>query len=278
MCSRFLSLLVLLLPLMAAPAPLRVCADPNNLPFSNEQQQGFENRIALLLARDLGAKVEFVWWSERKSLVKNTLDENRCDVLMGVPPTLDTVAVTRPYYRSTYVFVSRQDRDLHLASLDDPRLEKWRIGIHVVGDDYAPPAIALGRRGLAANVTGYSLFGAYGEPNPPARLIDAVASGKIDLAIVWGPFAGYFAQHSQAALTVTPVSPSSYLAVPFVYDVAIGVRKTDDSLRSRLDTALQRNCAGVRAILDEFAVPQAPGEKGKQSCDDLQQSPAASWR
>ncbi len=185
MSSRFLSLLLAVAPLMAGDLKtLRVCADPNNLPFSNERGEGFENRLSGLMARALGARLETVWWSERKSLVKNTLDEGRCDALMGVPAGLDSADVTRPYYRSTYVFVSRKDRGLNIASLFDPRLETWRIGIHVVGDDYAPPAFALAHRGISANVKGYSMFGAYGEPNPPARLMDAVEAGDIDVAIV----------------------------------------------------------------------------------------------
>ncbi len=173
---------------------LRVCADPNNLPFSNEAREGFENRLAAMVARDLGAKLEYTWWSQRKSFIKNSLDAGRCDVLMGIPAALDSIEVTKPYYRSTYVFVSRQDRALRVCSLDDARFEKWRIGIHVVGDDYAPPAVALARRGLAANLVGYSLFGSYGEANPPAKLVDAVERGDVDVAIVWGPFAGYFAK------------------------------------------------------------------------------------
>src|SRR5438477_4062616 len=102
---------------------------------------------------------------------------------MGIPATLESITATSPYYRSTYVFVSRRDRKLDITSLDDARLANWRIGIHVVGDDYAPPAYALARRGITSNIVGFSLFGEYGEPNPPARLIDAVAAGDIDIAI-----------------------------------------------------------------------------------------------
>ncbi len=280
MCSRFLSLVVAALPLFAAgPATLRVCADPNNLPFSNQQEQGFENRIARLLASAMGVKLEFVWWSARKSLVANTLNEGRCDALMGVPAGFDSAAVTRPYYRSTYVFVSRQDRNLQVTSLGDTRLAKLRIGMHVVGDDYAPPARALARRGIAANITGYSLFGAYGEPNPPARLIEAVTAGDIDLAIVWGPFAGYFAPRQKTSLVITPVSPSSDMGIPFVYEISMGVRQGNDALRAALDDALHRTCADVQSILSEYGVPQAPAGQGKESpCDASGHSPAASWR
>src|SRR3954470_17570292 len=157
MCSRFLSLssflFLAVLPCVAEGATtFRVCADPNNMPFSNEAGQGFENKLAELIAAKLGAKLEYIWWSQRKSFIKNSLDEGKCDALMGVPSALDSVSVTRPYYRSTYVFVSRRDRNLHITSLTDERLSQLRIGIHIVGDDYAPPAFALSRRGITQNI------------------------------------------------------------------------------------------------------------------------------
>lgn len=270
MCFRFLSYLLAVVPLVSADLrTVRVCADPNNLPFSNQRGEGFENRLAELLASSIGATPVFVWWSERKSLVKNTLDEGRCDLLMGVPGALESATITRPYYRSTYVFISRKDRNLQIASLADARLAKWRIGIHVVGDDYAPPAYALGGRGITANVKGYSLFGAFGEPNPPARLIDAVVSGDVDVAIVWGPLAGYFASRENTLLEVTPVSPPSYMGVPFVYDISIGVVKGNEILRTSLNEALRRKCAEVNSILKEYGVPQVVSGEGKECCDAL---------
>src|SRR5205807_2334710 len=165
---------IAVLPCMAAEQRvLRVCADPNNMPFSNDRAEGFENKLAEMIAGKLGAKLQYTWWSERKSFIRNSLDQGRCDVVMGLPAALESITATHPYYRSTYVFVSRRDRKLDITSLDDPRLENWRIGIHVVGDDYAPPAYVLARRGITANIVGFSLFGEYGEPNPPARIIDA---------------------------------------------------------------------------------------------------------
>lgn len=280
MCSRCLSLLLLALsPLSAAEVKtLRVCADPNNMPFSNQRGEGFENRLAGVVAGAMGARLEFVWWSERKSLVKNTLDEGRCDALMGVPSALDSATVTKPYYRSTYVFVSRSGEHLQPVSLNDSRLEKWRIGIHEVGDDYAPPAVALARRGLSANIVGFSLFGAYGEPDPPAKLIHAVASGTIDLAIAWGPLAGYFARRENPPLELRPVAPPSFMAVPFVYDISMGVRKGNDTLRAALDEALRANCVAVQAILRQYGVPRVPDGEGKITCEGSSRSPAAFWR
>jgi quinoprotein dehydrogenase-associated probable ABC transporter substrate-binding protein len=236
---------------------LRVCADPNNMPFSNDRAEGFENKLAEMIAGKLDAKLEYTWWSERKSFLKNSLDQGRCDVVMGIPATLESVTPTNPYYRSTYVFVSRHDRKLDVTSLDDPRLENWRIGIHVVGDDYAPPAFALARRGITSNIVGFSLFGEYGEPNPPAKIIDAVARGEIDIAIIWGPFAGYFAKSAKSSLDVVPVSPAVFLAVPFTYDISIGVRKGNDGLKAELDRALESESVVIQQILSQYGVPQA---------------------
>jgi mxaJ protein len=257
----------------AAPRVLRVCSDPNNLPFSNQAREGFENRIAEILARDVQAELEYTWWSERKSFIKNSLDEHRCDVLIGIPTALSSVLTTKPYYRSTYVFVSRRDRHLDVTSLTDPRLADWRIGIHVVGDDYAPPATALARRGLSANLTGFSLFGTYGEPNPPAKLIRAVARGEIDVAIAWGPLAGYFAKREPQSLDVVAVSPAMFMAVPFTYDISVGVRKDDERLKAEMERALNRECDAIRRLLADYGVPQIQEEK--PPCDGSRVSHSA---
>ena len=262
MSFRFLSLLLCTTgALIAANQPvLRVCADPNNLPFSNQQEQGFENKLAEIFAAQLGAKLEYTWWAERKSFLKNSLEEGRCDLVMGLPASLTSVATTRPYYQSTYVFVSPHDRNLNVRSLGDPRFSEWRVGVHVVGENYAPPAAALARRGITSNVVGFSLFGKYGEMNPARKLIDAVADGKIDLAIVWGPFAGYFAKQEKVALDIVPVSPTTLLAIPFSYEIAAGVRKGDSALLAQIDQAIASDSAEIRRILDQYGVPQVRGE------------------
>jgi mxaJ protein len=258
MFFRCLSVFLLaVLPGMAAEERvLRVCVDPNNMPFSNEQGQGFENKLAELIAGKLGAKLEYVWWSQRKSFVRNSLDEGRCDLIMGVPSSLSSVTATKPYYRSSYVFVSRHDRNLELTSLADPRLPEWRIGVPVVGDDYAPPAAALARRGITQNVIGFSLFGQYGEQSPPRKIIDAVANGEVDVAIAWGPLAGYFVNRETVALDVVPVSPPMFLSIPFTYDISAGVRKGNDTLRAEVDHVLESESGTVQQILAEYGVVQ----------------------
>jgi len=244
---------------------LRVCADPNNLPFSNEAGEGLENRLAELLAKDLNAELQYTWWAERRSFLKNSLQAGLCDVVLGVPSALDSVLPTSPYYRSTYVFLERKDHAQPVTSLNDPRLSGMRIGIHLVGSDYAPPAHLLARRGLGSQLIGYSLYGGFGEPNPPAKLIDAVAKGDVDIGIVWGPFAGYFAKARKLPLNITPVSPASFSAIPFTYEISAAVRKGDVSLRSEIQNVFARECKAIGALLVQYGIPQTPEEKPR--CD-----------
>lgn len=244
---------------------LKVCADPNNLPFSNEQQQGFENRIAELVARDLDARLSYMWWAQRRGFVRNTLNRHECDVLIGVPSSFERASTTIPYYRSTYVFVTRRDRYITIASFDDPVLKRLRIGVQMVGDDFTntPPAHALSKRHIVNNVTGYSVYGDYRQPNPPARIIDAVARGEIDVAVAWGPLAGYFAQREPVALDITPVSPQIDLPfLPFVFDISMGARRGDSVLREELNAVIVRRRSEIEKILDEYGVPRVNGPGG----------------
>jgi ABC-type amino acid transport substrate-binding protein len=131
-----------------------------------------------------------------------------------------------------------------------------RIGIHDVGDDFAPPAYALAHRGIAQNVTGFSLFGRYGEANPPRKLIDAVENGDIDIAIAWGPLAGYFAQDAAAPLVIAPVAPQIFLGVPFTYNISVGVRQGNSTLKTEVDLILDAQSNVVEQILTHYGVPQ----------------------
>jgi quinoprotein dehydrogenase-associated probable ABC transporter substrate-binding protein len=235
-----------------------VCADPNNLPFSNQKQEGFENKIAELLARDLNSQVAYTWWPQRRGFVRNTLSAGVCDVVMGVPAGYDPVLTTQPYYRSTYVFVYPKNAGYQIGSFDDLVLHRLKIGVHLIGDDYvnSPPAHTLSMKGIVDNVVGYSVFGDYGEDSPPGKLIKAVADGEVDMAIVWGPIAGYFAKKQAVPLALVPVpvnagSPS----LPFVYSISLGVRREDKELKAKLDEALKRKASEIRKILQEYGVP-----------------------
>jgi mxaJ protein len=252
----------------SAARVLRVCADPNNLPFSNNRLEGFENRIAALIARDFHATVKYTWWAQRRGFIRNTLNASTCDIVMGVPASFDLTAVTAPYYRSSYVFVTRRDRGIRIKSFDDPLLHKLRIGVQLVGDDGAnpPPVHALANRGIRGSLKGYSVYGDYREPHPPSRIVDAVAKGEVDIAIVWGPLAGYFANRQPVTLDLVPVSPQIDLPfMPEVFDIAIGVRRKDKALRDELDRALERNRAAIAAILDEYNVPRVTNRASGKS-------------
>jgi len=238
---------------------LRVCADPNNLPFSNDRLEGFENKIAAIFARDLNTEVQSTWWAQRRGFFRNTLRAGACDLVVGVPSSFELALTTSPYYRSTYVFVYRKDRHLNVRSFDDAVLHKVKIGVQMIGDDFAntPPAHALSNRGIIGNVRGYTLYGDYAQANPPARIIEAVARGEVDVAVAWGPLAGYFARRQKVPLEVVPVSPEIDLPfLPFVYDISMGVRRGDDAFREELDRVLARRRAEIEAILDEYGVPR----------------------
>ena len=252
-------------PLARPAGVLRVCADPNNLPFSNQRGEGFENKIAELLAHDLGERVEYTWWAQRRGFFRNTLRAGTCDIVIGVPSAFEMALTTRPYYRSTYVFLSRKDRRLNLTSLDDPALRKLKIGVQIIGDDFsnAPPAHALSRRHIVGNVKGFTVYGDYSQPDPPARIVDAVAKGDVDVAIVWGPLAGYFAKQSHVPLTVVPVSPQiDQPFLPFVFDISMGVRRDDQELRDQVEQVLEKRRDEIDRILESYGVPRVDEEKG----------------
>ena len=247
--------------LTASAAPLlRVCADPNDLPYSDQQQKGFENQLATMIASDLGMQVIYTWFPQRGSFFRKTLDAGKCDVVMGVPAGMKGIDTTQPYYRSGYVFVSRRDRNLNIASLDDPRLHQLRIGIHNLGDTdrEAPPVHALTSRGIVTNLVGYNIFGSnLDETDPSSDLIKAVEKGDIDLALVWGPIAGYFARFSPVPLVVSPMEvDSSNPNLPLSFDIAAGVRKEDDMLKQQLDSEFQRRRTEIQHLLVSYGIPQ----------------------
>jgi mxaJ protein len=241
-----------------SPNKLRVCADPNNLPYSNEKQEGFENKLAELIAHDLGREVDYTWWAQRRGFFRLTLKAQQCDVVMGVPVSSERALTTDPYYRSTYVFVTRKDRNLVIRSIDDPRLKQLKVGVQIIGDDYnnSPPAEALAKRGAVTNVVGYTVYGNYLAPNPTARIIEAVAKGDVDVAIVWGPQAGYFAAQQKVPLTIMPVRPIADGPVPFTFEISLGVRRSDAQFRKRLDGILARHKQDIDRLLAEYHVPR----------------------
>ena len=236
---------------------LRVCADPDNLPYSNRAEQGFENAIARVVAAALGRELRYEWQPLVRGFVRKTLGSGACDVLIGVPVELERVATTRPYYRSGYVFLNRADAAHKLASFDDPALGRMTIGVQLIGDDLAatPPGHALARHGAIEHVVGYPVFG----DGPAAGRASAdLAAGRIDAAVLWGPQAGWFARRSPVPLEISAAHPPPDVPLPFEFAIAIGVRKGDQALRQALDRAIEARRAEIESILDAYAVPRLP--------------------
>lgn len=239
---------------VAADTQLRVCSDPDNLPYSDDRQRGFENRIAQVLADETHRELLYVWAPLRRGFVGKTLDARVCDVLIGVPADFERVLPTTPYYRSSYVFVTRAG--LTVSGFDDPRLRREKVGVQLIGNDLAasPPGYALARHGVVDNVVGYTI---YGEGPAAERLVHAVERGELGVGVLWGPQAGYFAAKSAVPLKVMPARPPSDLAgIPFDFAVAVGVRRQDRTLRDELDAALERRRGEIDSILAAYAVPR----------------------
>lgn len=232
--------------------PLRVCADPDNLPFTSRQGGGFEIEIAKLLADDLARPLEFTWWPQQRGFLRNTLQAGACDVVPGFPSRADTVRTSRPYYRSTYVFLTRGDTPV--SSFDDPQLRNLRIGIPLVGDSdgNAPPAHALSRRGILSNVRALPLASSGGSVPP---VVAAVAHRDIDVGIAWGPAVGFFAARVSPALDVRPVSPASDGPITEQYDISMAVRRDDEALQQLIDRFIARRRSHIDAILRRYHVP-----------------------
>jgi len=252
----------------ASPPLLRVCADSNNLPYSNDKREGFENKLAVMVAQDLGRQLQYVWWPHSPMRAHRYFRAGICDLVMELPAGDDLAQATRPYYRSSYVFVTRRDEHGPVHSFDDPYLKTARIGLHVVvGDDAAllPPARELLTRGIVRNVVGYSVFGDFSQPNPPAELVQAVAKRNIDLAIAWGPLAGYFAQRSTVPLDVTPVCSQSS-ALPLSFNMSMGVRRGDSTLLAQLNSEIGRRHEEIRNLLQGYGVPLLDPVSESRSC------------
>jgi mxaJ protein len=253
-----LAVLVTAGSIAAQKRELRICADPDNLPFSNQKLEGFENKLAELLAREMDATLTYTWKPQRRGYIRRTLESKACDVIPGFPDGSEMLLTTKPYYRSTYVFVYAKDKNLQIRSFDDPALRRLRVGLHAIGEDGAnpPPAHALGRRGITKNIVGFNMLDVETVQNPQGRIIEAVAAGEIDVAIVWGPLGGYFAKQQKSDLEVVPVSPAiEPSGIPFTFDISMGVRPGDTALKTELERILDRRRPEVLRVLQEFGVP-----------------------
>jgi mxaJ protein len=257
--------LVLVMPAGAARADevkeLKVCGDPNNLPFSNEKLQGIENRLADVIAKDLGMTVAYTWWPHQRGLVKRVLNTGRCDVMLGIPTGYDMVLWTKPYYRTGYVIAYRKRPGFKILSLDDPKLKTLKIGVQV----NTPPHLALGERGIIDNVVGYQLMfdSNFHAEDYPGKEVEDLIAGQIDVALVWGPIAGFFAKKKNASIEVVPLEDSPDGSTHYAFNIAMGVRKKDTELRDKLDESLVRKRDEIKHVLEEFGVPLLPVSEEK---------------
>jgi mxaJ protein len=247
----------------ATDAPLhslRVCADPHNLPYSEEDGSGFENRLAQLVAQDFGVPLEYSWLPDRRGFVRKTMGAGLCDVIMGVPVAFERTLNTRPYYRSSYVLVEPKGDPSPPVSFFDPRLRRWKIGVQLIGDDFAatPPGHALAQAGAVDNIIGYPIPG---DQPAAARIFHALGTGELDAAFVWGPQAGYYALHAARPLQLHYVAPPATLAQQhFSFAIAMGVKRGNKALRDRLDDFIVRRQPDIDRILAAYGVPRI-GEK-----------------
>jgi mxaJ protein len=273
-------------PNVEKPGVIRVCADPDNMPLSNQKGQGFEQKIAELIAKDWNSKIEYAWWPVRRGFFARALNGRYCDIAIQAPSGLDIAGVTKPYFRSGYVFVTRKDSGLDIKSLADPRLKKLKIGVNLLNSDAenTPPAMALSRYGVVGNLVGFSTF--YTDTERPEDIIKAVANKDIDVAIVWGPLAGYFARQASPPLLLQPLPERDSLSdFPFRFNIAMGVRRRDRELRDSLQSVLDRRGPEIQSILKEYGIPVFPirpetgeGENPKATGPSTPKAPADSAR
>jgi mxaJ protein len=232
----------------------RVCADPESLPYSNQKGEGFENKIAEVLAKDLGKELTYEFWLDRQGYLRNTINAQRCDVIIGMGSDVDSLRTSKPYYRSGYVFVYRKSSNYNIKDWDAEDLKKGIIGI--VGE--SPPTIPLRDHDLMANARPYRL---QRDLNlSPGHMIDDLVAGKIDVAIIWGPIGGYYAKQSKEPLVVVPVPEYKSVNVKGKeeWNISVAVRKKDKDRMEMIQGALDRNQAKILKILDDYGIPHKP--------------------
>jgi mxaJ protein len=236
------------------PKEFKVCADPDNMPYSTQKGEGFENKIAEVLAKDLGKTLTYEFWLDRQGYLRNTINAQRCDVIIGMGSDVDNLRTSKPYYRSGYVFIYRKSSNYNIKDWDSEDLKKGIIGI--VGQ--SPPTIPLNDHNLMANARPYRL---QRDLNlPPSFIVDDLIAGKIDIAIVWGPIGGYFAKQSKEPLVVVPIPEYKSVNVKGKeeWNISVAVRKKDKERMEMIQAALDRNQAKIMKILDDYGIPHVP--------------------
>ncbi|MES9991335.1 MAG: substrate-binding domain-containing protein [Candidatus Thiodiazotropha sp.] len=229
---------------------LTVCGDPNHLPFSNKAMEGFENRIAQLIADDLNRTLRYHWWPQTIGFVRNTLRVRLCDLVMGVTSVNELLQNTNPYYRSVYTLVYREDAGLDINSLDNPALKTLKLGV-VAG---TPPATLLTKYGLMEQARPYQRTVDTRLFSPATRAVEDVANGTIDIAVIWGPIAGYAAKQQKTPLKVIPL-PAKVDSVPLAFNVSMGIRRRETNWKHELNLKLEELAPRIEQILLDYDIP-----------------------
>jgi len=230
---------------------LRVCADPSNLPFSNDRGEGFENKIAELLAERLGRPLVYTWYPQTIGFVRNTLNALRCDLVMGVAVGEELVQNTDPYYRTSYVLVYRSSDAAHYADLDRPEARTARIGVMA----RSPPTNVLVRKGLLAAVRSYPPAVDTRTDQPAKRMIEDLAAGDIDIALSWGPIAGYWAPRQNVPLTLVPLESDRRHGPKLDSWISMGIRHNEPDWKHQINTLIHDLQSEIDRILNDYGVP-----------------------
>lgn len=233
------------------PSEFKVCADPDLMPNSNNKQEGFEDKIAEVIAKDLGKKLSYTYAYSRQGFLRNTINANRCDVIMGVTSDFDGLKTTKPYYRSGNVFIYRKDSGYNITDWDSPDLKKAKIGI--IGQ--SPATIPLNDHNLMGNARPYRL---QRDLNlPPSFMVDDLVKGDIDVAVLWGPIGGYFARQAKIPLVVNmiPEYENTNAKGKEYWNISMAVRYKDKDRVPLINAAIDRNQDKINKILDDYGIP-----------------------
>jgi mxaJ protein len=236
------------------PTEFKVCADPDNMPYSNMKQEGFEDKIAALLAQDLGKKLSFTYAYNRQGFYRNTINANRCDVILSTTPDNDALRTSKPYYRSGHVFVYKKSSGYNIKDWDSADLHKAVIGI--VGQ--SPATRPLADHGLMNNAKPYRM---QRDLNlSPGYMVDDLLKGEIDVAVLWGPIGGYYAKQSKEPLVVVPIPEYEQKNIhgKEYWNISVAVRKKDKERMAMIQGALDRNQDKIMKILDDYGIPHVP--------------------
>ncbi|MBC7786322.1 MAG: quinoprotein dehydrogenase-associated putative ABC transporter substrate-binding protein [Methylophilaceae bacterium] len=232
----------------------KVCADPDNMPYSNVKLEGFENKIAALLAADLGKPIAYTFAYDRQGFLRNTINANRCDIIMSTTSDNDAMRTSKPYYRTGHVFIWRKESGYNITNWDSPDLKKGFIGVI----DKSPATIPLNEHNLIGNSRPYRQ---QRDLNlPPSFVVDDLVKGDIDIAILWGPIGGYFAKQAKIPLVVVPVPEYEDVNAKGkeFWNISVGVRKKDKERLAIIQEALDRNQDKIFKILDDYGIPHVP--------------------